>query len=228
MTRFAQPRRPSQSTSGRIVELLRRGVLTIDEIASAMELTRTAVRSQLDRLQHEGTVEVRGIRRGPSKPARLFGVTTQAELQLSSAYVPILTQLLHVLAEHLPRARFAAIMREVGRGLMTGHDLPSGTLEQRVQAASDLLNELGGTTDVQRTNGHFAIVGHGCPLAAATAKYPEACNAMESLLSEFIGERAAQCCQRYEPRRCCFEIGKVRSRSLQRPTRPTRRVNSER
>jgi predicted ArsR family transcriptional regulator len=218
--KFAAPRRLVESTSGRIIELLRRGTMTIDEIAGAMELTRTAVRAQLARLQHEGTVEIRGLRRGPSKPARLFGVTAQAELQLSSAYVPILTQLLHVLAHRLPRAEFATIMREVGRGLMVGHALPSGTLEQRVHAASDLLNELGGTTDVEKTDGHFLVRGHGCPLAAATAQYPEACSAMESLLREFIGGPVAQCCDRYEPRRCCFEIGNANTRARRSRTSP--------
>jgi predicted ArsR family transcriptional regulator len=53
------------------------------------------------------------------------------------------------------------------------------------------------------------VRAHGCPLAAATSRYPEACNAVESLLSEFVGAPVAKCCDR-EPRlRCCFEIGRA-------------------
>jgi predicted ArsR family transcriptional regulator len=66
--------------------------------------------------------------------------------------------------------------------------MPHGTLGERVRAASDLLNDLGGITEADEEGSHFVIRGHGCPLAAATAEYPEACNALESLLSEFVGQ----------------------------------------
>ena len=84
--------------------------------------------------------------------------------------------------------------------------MPRGTLGERVLAASALLNELGGTTDVEEMPGRFVIKGHGCPLAAATARYPEACNAVESLLSEFVGNPVTKCCDQYDRTRCCFEV----------------------
>lgn len=204
-------RRLSQGTSGRIVELLRRGDLTIDELASEMGLTRTAIRAQLATLERDGAVEQRGVKRGASKPARTYGVTAEAELQFSRVYIPILTQLLRVLNTRMPRQELDAIMHEVGRGLMTGRDMPHGTLEQRVLAASALLNELGGTTDVEMSSGNFLIRGHGCPLAAATAEHPEACNALASLLSEFVGQPVSKCCDLYDRQRCCFEVANVPS-----------------
>jgi predicted ArsR family transcriptional regulator len=206
--RLTRRRRLSQGTSGQIIELLRREALTIDQIASAIGLTRTAVRAQLAALQQHGDVEQRGTRRSPSKPARIFGVTAEAELLLSRAYVPILTQLLHVLTNSMPRQKFDTVMREVGRGLMTGRAMPTGTLRERVLAASALMNDLGGTTEIEEKKNHFLIRGHGCPLAAATAKYPEACNAIESLLREFLGHSVSKCCDLYERRRCCFEVAK--------------------
>src|SRR4051794_1903514 len=92
------PRRITQGTAGRIMELLRRGPKTVDELAAALQLTRTAVQGQLATLQHDELVEQRGARRGTSKPARTYGVTMQAELLFSRAYIPVLTQLVHVLA----------------------------------------------------------------------------------------------------------------------------------
>ena len=202
-------RRLTQGTAGRIVELLRRGPLTIDEIAGAVGLTRTAVRAQLSTLLRDGTAEEKGSQRGTSKPARMYGITASAELLLSRVYIPLLTQLLHVLADRMPGREFDAIMREVGRGLMSGRTMPSGSLEERVLGASALLNELGGTTEVNNERSHFVIRGHGCPLAAATAKYPEACNALESLVSEFVGQRVTKCCELYDRQRCCFEVAKA-------------------
>ena len=199
-------RRATQGTTGRILELLRRGPMTVDELARALALTRTAVRAQLASLLRDDLVEQRGSRRGASKPSHVYGITEQAELLFSRAYIPILTQLLHVLAHRLSPTEFDRVMHEVGGRLMEGHTVPRGQLRDRVAGASALLNELGGLTEVVEGNGEFLIRSHGCPLAAATANHPEVCNALESLLSEFVGTQVTKCCDRYGRANCCFEI----------------------
>jgi predicted ArsR family transcriptional regulator len=210
-------------TAGRIMELLRPGPKTVDELATALQLTRTAVQTHLATLQRDGLVEERGTRRGISKPARTYGVSVQAELLFSRAYIPILTQLIHVLAQRLSPAEFDAVMHEVGRRAMIGRaPAPQGPLRDRVSTASVLLNELGGLSEVEEEEGLFVIQSHGCPLAAATADHPEACNALESMLSEFVGSQVTKCCDRNERARCCFEIPKLErgarsARSTHRP-----------
>lgn len=196
----------AQGTSGKILELLRRGPKTVDELARALDLTRTAVRAQLATLMRDQLVERRGSRRGFSKPSHIYGVTAQTELLFSRAYVPILTQLLHTLAGRMTRRKFDSIMHEVGRQLLQGRAVPRGSLGERVAGASALLNELGGLTEISQENGGYTIRSHGCPLAAATIDHPEVCTALESLLSEFVGSRVTKCCDRYNRERCCFEV----------------------
>jgi predicted ArsR family transcriptional regulator len=181
--------------------------MTVDELATALALTHPAVRAQLASLERDDLVEQRGSRRGASKPSRVYGITSHAELLFSRAYVPILTQLLHVLARDMSPSAFDSIMREVGREFMAGRPVARGTLKERVNAASSLLNQLGGLTEVEESDGLYVIRSHGCPLAAATAHHPEVCNALESLLSEFVGSRATTCCDRFDRIRCCFEVG---------------------
>ncbi len=200
------PRRIVEGTSGRILELLRQGHRTVDELASFLGVTRPAVRVQLATLERDGLVERRGSRSGASKPSHVYGITSQAELLFSQAYVPILTQLLHVLAQRMPSGEFDSVMHEVGRRLMEGRAISRGSLGDRVAGASALLNELGGLSEVQEENGGYLIHSHGCPLAAATADHPEVCNALESLLSEFVRSRVTKCCDRYDRVRCCFEV----------------------
>jgi predicted ArsR family transcriptional regulator len=180
--------------------------MTVDELAVALDLTRTAVQAQLATLQHDELVEQRGTRRGISKPARTYGVTMQAELLFSRAYIPILTQLLHVLARRMSPSEFDSTLREVGRGAMADRAPARGTLRERVARASSLLNDLGGLSEVEEEDGLYVIRSFGCPLAAATAVYPEVCNALESLLGEFVGTPVTRCCDRYDRERCCFEI----------------------
>lgn len=201
-----QPGRVPLGTGGKILELLRRSSMTVDELAIELDLTRTAVRAQLASLERDDLVEQRGSRRGASKPSRIYGVTTQAELLFSRAYVPILTQLLHVLARRMSPAEFDSIMHEVGRGAMAGRVMPQGPIQNRAAMASSLLNELGGLTEVEEEDGLYVIRSYGCPLAAATAEHPEACTALESLLSEFVGTKVNKCCDRYDRVRCCFEV----------------------
>src|SRR5688572_21934107 len=155
------PRRVAQGTAGLIMELLRRGPMTVDELASSLKLTRTAVQAQLATLQHDDLVEQRGARRGTSKPARTYGVTTQAELLFSRAYIPILTQLLHVLARRMSPSEFDSIMREVGRGAMGDRAPARGTLHDRVGRASLLLNELGALSEVEEQDGLYVIRSYG-------------------------------------------------------------------
>jgi predicted ArsR family transcriptional regulator len=201
-------RHAKEGTGGRILELLRRTPMTVDELAVELGLTRPAVRAQLATLERDDLVEQRGSRRGTSKPSRLYGVTSQAELLFSRAYVPILTRLLHVLAHRLPPAEFESTMREVGRELMQDRRVARGALRDRVSGASALLNELGGLTEVEEENGNYLIRSHGCPLAAATANHPEVCNVLENMLSEFVGSQVTKCCDRYDRVGCCFEIAK--------------------
>jgi predicted ArsR family transcriptional regulator len=195
----------ARGTSRRILDLLRRGPMTVDELSRALSLTRTAVRAQLASLLRDALVEQRDSRRGASKPSHVYGITSQAELLFSRAYVPLLTQLLHVLSHRTSPSDFEAIMHEVGREVLDGR-VARGSLRERVAGASALLNELGGVTDVEQTDGRYVIRSFGCPLAAATANHPEVCTALESLLGEYIGAKVSKCCDQYDRVRCCFEI----------------------
>jgi predicted ArsR family transcriptional regulator len=188
--------------------LLRQGPMTVEDLAKGMGLTGNAVRQHLAGLARDGLVGQGESRRGVSKPARTYLLTAEAELLLSRAYAPVLTQLLHVLDERLEPAEFNALMRDVGRRVLADRPRPTGGLRQRAEAASALLNELGGQSRVEEVNGGLFIRGCGCPLSAATRRHPEACNAVESLLATFAGIPVSKCCDAEDRLRCCFEVGR--------------------
>src|SRR5215207_7426670 len=102
------------TSRGRIVTLLQRGASTVDEIASALGLTRTAVRAQITAMERDGVVERVGRRPGTTRPFHVFQLTAQVEQLLSQAYVPLLMQLVQVFANALPAAQVDALMREAG------------------------------------------------------------------------------------------------------------------
>lgn len=193
-------------TRSRVIAALRRGPRTLDELVGELALTRTAVRLQLATLERDGDVARRGVRPGRTKPANVYELTNEGERTLSRAYVPVLTELLHVLSDRLTRTEFDAVMRAVGRGLLTGRARPRGDLRARVDAASALLDQFGGLTEVSEEGPELVIKSFGCPLAATAVDHPETCSAMESLVSEFVDARVAQRCDRSGRPRCRFHI----------------------
>jgi predicted ArsR family transcriptional regulator len=193
-------------TRSRVIDLLRRGPLTLDELAAELSVTRTAIRLQLTALERDGHVARRGIKRGKTKPSQVYELTAIGERELSRAYIPVLTELLHVLSDRLDRAEFESVMRAVGRRLVDSRPAARGTARARVDQASELLNQFGGLTEVDEEGPDLLIRSHGCPLAATAVDHPETCSAMESLVSEFVGASVTQECDRSDRPRCRFRL----------------------
>jgi DeoR family transcriptional regulator, suf operon transcriptional repressor len=210
------------TSRGRIVSLLRAGGRTVDDIATKLGLTRSAVRLQLAAIERDGIVRKAGKRPGTTRPSHVFELTPAIEQLLSKAYVPLLTTLVDVFADALPAQQVETLLRRTGREL--GKELSdktiSGELKSRVAAASRLMNEhLGALTRVA-SNGTIVLRGAGCPLAALTSKHSGVCLAMESLVTEIVGVPVRECCDRDGRPRCCFEV--------ESPTVPVRRNQKER
>ena len=198
------------TSRGRIVSLLRTRALTADDIATKLRLTRSAVRIQIAVMERDGVVRKVGKRPGTTRPSHLYQLTPEIEQLLSKAYMPLLTQLVDVFAEALPRDQLETLLRTTGKRLASelrrGHTIAGG-LKLRAASASKLMNlHLGALTRVE-SNGSIAIRGAGCPLAALTGKHEGVCLAMESMVSEIVGVDVHQCCERDARPRCCFEIG---------------------
>jgi predicted ArsR family transcriptional regulator len=192
---------------GRIIALLRRGASTVEDLAAQLGVTDNAVRAHLQLLEREGLIQASGTRQGPGagKPATTYELSERSESALSSAYAPVLTALLQILAERMPADALDDILRQVGRRI--GPTSPeSGSLDVRVRAAAKLLSGLGSELDVERTPTGYALCGYACPLASAVRREPRACHAVEELISAVVGESVREACDRSSAPRCRFEI----------------------
>jgi predicted ArsR family transcriptional regulator len=201
-------RRFLESTRGQVVAQLRRAPSAVEELARGLGLTDNAIRAHLTALERDGLVRQAGTRRGPGagKPAVIYELTPDAEARLSRAYAPVLTALLEELTIRLTPAQTEALLLAVGQRLGTAVPRRAGTLEERARDAVALLNELGGDASVESDSAGLRIRGCGCPLSAAVVRRPEACRAVEGLLSEVIGVPVVQCCEHGPRPRCCFTI----------------------
>ena len=113
---------------------------------------------------------------------------------------------MRALGDRMADADLTDLMKDVGQRLAAELPRPRGSLAQRVDAASALLQELGAPNEVEQTDRTIRIRGFGCLLAAAVHGQPHVCHAMETLLREITGAPVRECCDRTTTPRCCFEL----------------------
>jgi predicted ArsR family transcriptional regulator len=196
-----------ESTRGRVVVMLRGAELTVEELAGELELTDNAVRAHLSTLERDGLVRRKGVRRGFRKPHHTYALTREAERLFPKAYDALLNQLIAALKGRLTPAELAGVLREVGRALAGAYKTGGkGGLERRAQKGVEALAALGGAARVEREGGRLFIRGASCPLAAAVAAHPEVCRLAETLVSEVVGARVREHCERGDTPKCCFEL----------------------
>jgi predicted ArsR family transcriptional regulator len=132
------------SSRGRIVTLLRSGGLTADDLASKLGLTPSAIRAQITAMERDGVVHRAGQRPGATRPSHVFELMPEVEQLLSSAHIPLLTQVIDVFADVLPPGQLETLLRQAGKKLadeLLRGTRPAGDLRARVTAVSQMLND---------------------------------------------------------------------------------------
>ena len=206
MARTNWNRRFFSSTRGRIITLLRRSSHTVEELTQALDLTHTAVRAHLAALERDGLVQQRGVRRGSGKPSSVYDLTPEGEYLFPKSYGQLLYQLLDVLSERKPAGEVETLLREVGRRMAAQWKIPPGELRVRLEAAVEVLNELGGLMERETGGETLCIRGYRCPFAAVVLEHPEVCHLAETLLTELVGVPVQEQCERTGPVPCRFVV----------------------
>ncbi len=199
-----------EKTSALLMAELRQGPATVPDLAAAIGLTNNAIRFHLEALLVDGTVVPAGQRKpsGAGKPATLYTLSQQADTSFSRAYAPLLAALASEVAASMPDTK-KRFMHRVGKRLASKLVRPTGSLSHRVQAASELLNALGGVTEVRKTGSGFLIQSKSCPVGEAVSAEPCVCHAIESLVGHVTGANALERCDRTGRPKCCFEIAEI-------------------
>jgi predicted ArsR family transcriptional regulator len=198
-----------KSTRGQILALLQTENRTVNELAIALKLTKNAVRAHLLSLERDGLVHQHGTRPGRRKPHAAYGLSAESEHVFPKAYGPLLNHFVTVISRRLTPHTLRATMREVGAAVAADYpdQLKGRSRRERIEAAINVLNDLGGSARFDESAGKQFVYGRdGCPIAAVTDKHPEACLIIESLLATIIGAPTKKCCEYRETPRCCFEL----------------------
>ncbi len=197
------------SSRGRVLDAIRSGVSTVDELSQQLGLTDNAVRAHLATLERDRLVEQHGYQPGPRKPHFSYRLTPEAEYLFPKAYHTLLGTLLVVLKLRLEQEQLQEILKEVAATLALGLStkLSTDTSEARAESAVAVLEELGGSSRVEKNgNKLFVRSNGGCPFSEVVNEHPEICRLAEMLLTEITGTPVCENCERGDSPRCTFEI----------------------
>ena len=88
----------------------------------------------------------------------------------------MLRELLEVLGTNLSDETLALVLRQTGRRLATEYATSTGTFDDTVTAAANVLEQLGGVVDIERTDAAFMLRGRSCPLSVVVPGHPRHAN----------------------------------------------------
>lgn len=197
-----------ESTRGRVLKLLRRGMGTVEELSAELEVSDNAVRAHLATLERDGLAVRQGYQPGFRKPHYNYKLTTEAEEFFPKAYATLFNQLLAVLKQRTEPAELEAILLEVAR-LLASESMPKGmeSIENRARRAAAALESMGGAPQIQKEDDKNYIRSMtSCPFDSAVSKHPEVCRLAEAFLSEVTGLEVHEHCQKGEFPQCSFEL----------------------
>ncbi|HUF09318.1 MAG TPA: ArsR family transcriptional regulator [Rhodothermales bacterium] len=197
-----------ESTRGQVVQLLRRGEATVNELAESLDLTDNAVRSHLTSLERDGLVSKSGKRPGVRKPEAVYELRAEAEQLFPKSYHVLISRLLDAVADRLSQSQIEEILREAGSSIgsrPSDNDKPD-QLKEQVDRILDVVRDLGGLARVSEVSERH-IVGFSCPVGLVATEHPEICKLIEALLTEVAGRPVREQCDRSVKPRCIFELG---------------------
>jgi predicted ArsR family transcriptional regulator len=173
-----------------ILDLLRkRKSMTVSELAGSMQVTATAVRQRLNRLLAHGYIERTALKRGRGRPIHRYGLTGKGLRKAGSNFVDLSIALWQEICEiEDPEVRRGLLRRLAKRmAVMYADKIEGKTLEEKMQALSDLFAERRIPLNVEQSGDLPVLTATACP-------YPDLANddrsicAMERILySELLG-----------------------------------------
>jgi predicted ArsR family transcriptional regulator len=205
-----------------LLDILRKsGPCSVAQLATAMEVTATAVRQRLTRLLAQGdierTTEGASDRVSRGRPVHRYGLTEKGRRRAGANFADLAI----ALWEEIREIKDA----EVRRGLLTrisgrmaslyAGQVRGSTIEERMQSLADLFSERQIPFDVDRSRDLPVRHARACPYPELADRDRAVCTMEKNLFSELLGENVRLSNCRLDGHSCCtFEPVKEGTISL--------------
>ncbi len=196
----------SPSSDVGLLDILRKaGPCSVAQLATAMEVTATAVRQRLVRLLEQGDIERTTERASRGRPVHRYGLTEKGRRRAGANFADLAIALWdEIRAIKDPEVRRGLLGRISGRmaSLYAGR-IRGETTAERMESLAELFRERQIPFDVDRSHELPVLHARACPYPELAERDRSVCAMEKNLFSELLGEsvRLSNC--RLDGHACC-------------------------
>jgi DeoR family transcriptional regulator, suf operon transcriptional repressor len=197
-----------ESSDTGLLDLLRQsGSLGVAEIASAMDVTATAIRQRLSRLMAEGLIQ-RDLAKAPrGRPSHRYSLTDKGVRKTGANFADLAIALWKEVRQIKDPAIRSGLMERIARTMagMYGGEIRGETTDERMASVSRLLGERNIPFTVDHSGQLPVLTALACPYPELAEQDRGICAVEKILFSELLGEKvrltecrldgASNCCR---------------------------------
>ena len=185
---------PSPTQRRVLVALKRRGDATADELATALDISASAVRQHLSALRSAGLVAARQDRGHPGRPADRYHATDLTEPLFVHTGGNLSIEILEHVEEEDPELVNRVFERRRRRLVEEAKDRLQGKpIDQQVAVLSDLLDSQGFLADSDAlSDTRYRINLHSCAIWTVANRYQQACTAELDFIRDLIPDATVE------------------------------------
>ncbi len=196
----------TESSDVGILDLLRKaGPLGVAQLATAAQVTATAVRQRLVRLMAQGLVDRELARAGRGRPSHRYRLTDKGRRQTGANFVDLALALWQeVRAIEDPEVR-RGLLQRIAKTMarMYGGQIDGSTTAERMHSVSQVFNERNVPFSVDESGSLPVLTALACPYPELAEQDRGICALEKMMFAELVGSglRLADC--RLDGEECC-------------------------
>ena len=194
-----------------VLDILRKsGPASVAQLATAMDVTATAVRQRLTRLLAQGDIERTTERTSRGRPVHRYGLTEKGRRRAGANFADLATALWDEMrAIQDPDVRRGLLARISGRmASLYAAQIRGSSLDERMQSLADLFRQRQIPFDVEHLKVEQArelpvLHARACPYPELAERDRSVCAMEKNLFSELLGENVRLSNCRLDGHSCC-------------------------
>ncbi len=197
--------RLDDSPSGRILSLLRQQeTWSLQELMTALEVTRTAVRQQLTALCAQGLVDTAQVRAGRGRPYTVYCLSEKARRQLPQLSEPLASILLETVMQPAANPQHDGLQYVRARlGKQYAERLQGTTPTQRLHELAAWLADQGIVNTIRAEQDFLVLTEYGCPYYGVARVHREMCRLETAAIAQSVGAPVTLLSSQRDGHHCC-------------------------
>ncbi len=183
----------TNSTQHRILDqlLLNKNGLSIDALANALSVTRTAIQQHFAALERDGLIKKKQANKTAGRPVNIYELTDSGINYFPKQYAWFSEVVLNELLEELGENRFVEFMQRLGRKIAgeLKHKFAGKDIDENLKELARLMSELGFKAQAEiNETGEAVITAVNCVYHDLAKKHQAICSFDISLMSTILNK----------------------------------------